>query len=888
MTTPPLASVIPWEHVCRMLEKVQGVPRAKKKEMLLKFITTFRELHKKKLQHQPDCTDTFFPVMRVLLPALDRARGAYGVKERRLAHLYIGILGLGKDGSDAQKLIHFRKPKASAGGESGDFAEVAYYVLRKYCPEKGNLSLLEVDEHLTSIAENHAAKKNDEVERSLLEMLKGMSAKEQKWLLRVLLKDMRLGIGQTLIFNAWHPDAKDYYDVTNSLEKVCRTLQDPSVRLHEVEVSLFAPFRPMLAQRAVLEKVEAQMNHKMYFAETKYDGERSQIHKRAGDYKYFSRNGFDFTANFGADRHSGLFTPHLHPHLAPHVKEVILDGEMVGWSQAHCVIVSKGDHMDMKNLKEDGDWQVCFCAFDILYLNGTVLTNKPLSERLEILRTVINPAEGRVIISATAKVKSRDEVVSVLNEAIDRREEGVVLKDPDSVYQPAARRAGWIKVKPEYVDSLVPELDLVIVGAYYGKGSHQGVLSHFLLGVAMPSENPGSHPNTFHSFSRVGSGYTVDELKDLLEKLKPNTRSRQPLSVVVTGREKQPDVWVEPRKSFVVQVRAAEVVKSDLYRCGLTLRFPRVEHVRYDKPWHQALTITELKELAQEASGKLAVKHCAGADLEEGKGAKRRAVMVAAGPSLPLHFRPADVSAAVKKDEVFGGLEMCVMDGDEEMGKQALETLVVEHGGRITQHPGPITHCIIANTPTVRVQSYIKSSKHNVIHPSWLRASCGSGRLLPWGPLDVLHLREKEKCAMEELFDPYGDSFTEPTNGRMIKRVMEAMGKETWKPLSPDEMSEMDEKLVDLGDTRALFRRVNGCFYGDVDDKVAALTLQLHGGTLTTSPASATHLIARNESEVRASEVEGRYLVTCEWIYASVEYGKRLEERGYMPRLVAG
>lgn len=55
MTTPPLASVIPWEHVCRMLEKVQGAKRAKKKEMLLKFITPFRELHKKKLQHQPDC-----------------------------------------------------------------------------------------------------------------------------------------------------------------------------------------------------------------------------------------------------------------------------------------------------------------------------------------------------------------------------------------------------------------------------------------------------------------------------------------------------------------------------------------------------------------------------------------------------------------------------------------------------------------------------------------------------------------------------------------------------------------------------------------------------------------------------------------------------------------
>ncbi|KAG0724997.1 DNA ligase 4 [Chionoecetes opilio] len=683
---PPLASVIPWDQVCRMLEKVseeKGGPK-KKKEMLLKFITHFRELHAKKLQHHPHCQDTFFPVLRVLLPALDRGRGAYGVKERRLADLYIRILGLKKDGNDAQKLINFRKPKASAGGESGDFAEVAYYVLRNRCLNGGKLSLQEVDDHLNSIAENHAAKKHagvthwsvtscgpmdarwpsgwrwsavvcdllspvidctrrsvgecsatgptpvsghhttngplpvgnhvsaggipiniatgwwrrgrPAVERSLLVMLNDMSAKEQKWLLRVLLKDMRLGVGQTgdppqlaprrqgLLRRHQQPGEEDLAALgieeveamdrdcwKRSIDRltqrfstrvprnprvlrevVCKTLQDPSVRLHEVDVSLFSPFRPMLAQRAVLGKVEAQMNHKVHLAETKFDGERSQIHKKDGDYKYFSRNGFDFTSNFGEDRHSGLFTPHLHPQLAGHVREVILDGEMVGWSRTHRTIVSKGELLDVKHLKEQGDWQVCFCAFDILYLNGKVLTNQPLSERLGVLRSVVTPLEGRVIISAYTKVKTREEVVGVLNEAIDNREEGVVLKDPDSVYQPAARRAGWIKVKPEYVDSLVPELDLVILGGFYGKGSNHGALSHFLLGVAVPPEEPGGRPRFFHSFSRVGSGYTVDELQDLVEKLKPHIRTRQPPSVVA-GRVKKPDVWIDPCKSFVVQ-----------------------------------------------------------------------------------------------------------------------------------------------------------------------------------------------------------------------------------------------------------------------------------------------------------------------------------------------
>ncbi|XP_064095629.1 DNA ligase 4-like [Macrobrachium nipponense] len=242
----------------------------------------------------------------------------------------------------------------------------------------------------------------------------------------------------------------------------------------------------------------------------------------------------------------------------------------------------QGDTWNVKNLREDGDYQV--------------LTNQPLSERLSKLKGVITPHEGRVIISPRTTVQSKEDVIKILNEAIDNREEGVVLKDPDSVYRPASRKAGWIKVKPEYVDSLVPELDLLIIGAYYGKGRRQGVLSHFLLAVAVETE-PGGKPREFHSICRVGSGYTVAELSDLVDKLTPHTSRQQPSGVIVS-REK-PDIWINPVKSCVVQVRAAEVVKSLLYQTGVTLRFPRVEKVRYDKPWYDILTTKELNELEQ-------------------------------------------------------------------------------------------------------------------------------------------------------------------------------------------------------------------------------------------------------------------------------------------------
>lgn len=878
-----VACLVPWSQVCKMLDKVQSAVKGNKKEMLLKFITQYRDLLRKKTERDPQATDSFFPMLRVLLPALDRARGAYGVKERKLAELYIRILGLKKDGTDGQKLLNFRKPKSLAGGEAGDFADVAYYVLRSRCPDTGKMTLEDVDGRLTAIAENYAAKNHEEVERSLLVMLRGMTATEQKWLIRVLLKDMRLGIGQGTIFNAWHPDAKDLYDVNNSLEKVSVALRDPTVRLHEIEVSLFSAFRPMLAERALLEKVEAQMNHKAYYAETKYDGERSQIHKKGSVYKYFSRNGFDFTDNFGANPKSGIFTPYLHGLFLPSVRDVILDGEVVSWSKTHKSIISKGEHMDVKNLREDGDYQVCLCVFDIIYLNGEVLTNQPLSERLSKLKDVITPHEGRVIISPRTTVHSKEDVIKILNEAIDNREEGVVLKNPDSVYRPASRKAGWIKVKPEYVDSLVPELDLLIIGAYYGKGRRQGVLSHFLLAVAVENTEPGGKPREFHSICRVGSGYTVAELSDLVDKLSPHTSRQQPPGVIV-AREK-PDIWINPVKSCVVQVRAAEVVKSLLYQTGVTLRFPRVEKVRYDKPWYDILTTKELNELEKEASGKLATKHYI--DAGDEPAAKRKTPSKADHPSLPSHFRPADLTKVVKKADVLAGKEICVMGGDESLTKQQIEKLIVEHGGSLTQHPKKDTFCIVSDTFSVRVNNYVKS--HNIVRPSWIELCVKRSALMPFGPLDVLSLLDGKRDSMKELFDEFGDSYTDPLDERMLKKIMSNMKEKSWKKLSPQEMYELDQELCEPGNINGLFRIIAAHFYDCDCNDLPALAFRLHGGTPERDLSKASHVIITNSDKLkfRPSELAGQHLVTCDWIYDCIDKRKLLEERHYAPICLA-
>ena len=92
--------------------------------------------------------------------------------------------------------------------------------------------------------------------------------------------------------------------------------------------------------------------------------------------------------------------------------------------------------------------------------------------------------------------------MDALNDAIDNREEGIMVKNPDSVYRPNTRKGGWFKIKPEYVGGLMDELDVLVIGGYFGVGSRGGMMSHFMCGVAVPSEDD-EHPQVFHSFCKV-------------------------------------------------------------------------------------------------------------------------------------------------------------------------------------------------------------------------------------------------------------------------------------------------------------------------------------------------------------------------------------------------
>ncbi|XP_019062433.1 DNA ligase 4 isoform X2 [Fukomys damarensis] len=710
--------------------------------------------------------------MRLILPQLERERMAYGIKETMLAKLYIELLNLPREGKDALKLLNYRTPTGTRG-DAGDFAMIAYFVLKPRCLQKGSLNIQQVNELLDSIASNNSARKKDLVKKSLLQLITQSSALEQKWLIRMIVKDLKLGFSEKTIFSVFHSDASELHNVTTDLEKVCRQLHDPCVGLSDISITLFSAFKPMLAAIADIEHIEKDMKQQSFYIETKLDGERMQMHKHGEVYQYFSRNGYDYTEQFGASPSEGSLTPFIHNAFKTDVQICILDGEMMAYNPNTQTFMQKGNKFDIKRMVEDSDLQTCYCVFDVLMVNNKKLGRETLRKRYEILNSIFTPVSGRMEIIQKTQAHTKKEVIDALNEAIDKREEGIMIKHPLSIYKPDKRGEGWLKIKPEYVNGLMDELDILIVGGYWGKGSRGGMMSHFLCAVA-EKPPPGEKPTVFHTLCRVGSGYTMKELYDLGLKLAKHWKpfhKKAPPSSILCGTEK-PEVYIEPRNSVIVQIKAAEIVPSEMYKTSCTLRFPRIEKIRDDKEWHECMTLDELEQLRGKASGKLASKHLYVGSDDEPKEKKRKAApKMKKVIGILENLKAPNLSNISKVSNIFEDVEFCVMSGTASLSKLDLENRIAELGGYIVQNPGPDTYCVIAGSENIRVKNIISSDKHDVVRPAWLLECFKTKTCLPWHPRFMIHMCPSTKQHFSREYDRYGDSYFVDTDLNQLKEV---------------------------------------------------------------------------------------------------------------------
>ena len=173
--------------------------------------------------------DSLFPVIRLFLPQLDKERGSYGINESHLAQFVIDLLNISASSVDAQRLKNYKTPKSASNATFYDWAAVLFDVLKNfnYSRPRTPITLFEVNENLDKIATLNSQKKG--VNEILIYLFRKMDATMFKWLVRIILKDVKIGLSQTKVFNQFHADATDLYECTNAnFRNVCQLLKDPN------------------------------------------------------------------------------------------------------------------------------------------------------------------------------------------------------------------------------------------------------------------------------------------------------------------------------------------------------------------------------------------------------------------------------------------------------------------------------------------------------------------------------------------------------------------------------------------------------------------------------------------------------------------------------------
>ncbi|RKP19877.1 hypothetical protein ROZALSC1DRAFT_4706, partial [Rozella allomycis CSF55] len=249
-------------------------------------------------------------------------------------------------------------------------------------------------------------------------MIRSLTATELSWIIRIILKDLKLGVSEKTILKSYHVDAVEYYYVCSDLKQLVETLNDPSKRYLTNALQIFQPFKPMLADREEFEKVIELMSNEEFYIETKLDGERIQLHKNGDEYKYWSRNGTDYTFLYGATKTDGSLTKKIHELFNDKVENAILDGEMVVMDE------NKGEILPFGTLKtaalNDSEDSVhpYFIIFDILLINGKCLIDDTLDERKRLIHKVVSEKKNWLEFVNFSKGKTLQDVSNALDLAV--------------------------------------------------------------------------------------------------------------------------------------------------------------------------------------------------------------------------------------------------------------------------------------------------------------------------------------------------------------------------------------------------------------------------------------------------------------------------------------
>lgn len=750
-----------------------------------------------------------YPAMRLILPDSDRDRSVYRLKEQTIAKLLIKLVGISSKSEDGHSLLNWKVPGKSASSRlAGDFAGRCYEALKKrpLQTEPGEMRIGEVNVLLDKLA---GVSGEAEQLPIFKQFYLRMNPEEMQWLIRIILKQMKIGASERTMLNAWHPDAEKLFNVSSSLRHVCWELWDPLVTLEEEksQLSLMNPFQPQLARypmptiEKTIKKLGLPDSTSKFYIEEKLDGERMQMHMQLDDndvfkFGFWSRKGKNYTYLYGesSEDPSSALTRHLEGVFDKGVNSCILDGEMIAWDPKMNKMLAFGTlktaALNMqKNPFDKQGWRPLFRVFDCLYLNGQDLTNLVLSERRRAVdRIIVKEIPGRFERHPYEEATQPKEIEEMLREIVANSSEGLVIKNPHSVYELNRRPDSWVKVKPEYMTEYGENLDCVIIGGYYGSGHRGGIKSSFMCGLRARRgdiDNGSAGPETFYSFFKVGGGLRAEDYAEIEHHTDGKWKEWDPKAakpyVVLSGENKyceKPDVWIRPSDSVVVEVKAARAEPTSMFSVGSTLRFPRFRRIRHDKKWNDgALDRDEWENLNRKVEQELIESR--EMEMEE----KRRSTRKRQKRELTVAGEAQVLPPVDMKSKLFEGKTFYLTGGSKNPKKprEELEKLIKEHGGVCTKNPASVRDGLaipLADRVTARALAITKMEGVNIFMPKWALDCIQQNYILPF-ETDHLYAATDETYALAaENSDRYGDSYCRDVDVDELRKIFEQMKEE--------------------------------------------------------------------------------------------------------------
>ncbi|KAJ3355211.1 DNA ligase (ATP) [Entophlyctis luteolus] len=776
-------------------------------------------------------------LMSLLLPHLDQR--VLQIKDKVLARIYADVLGI-EGTAAASRLSDWRNPAYTTAAaldpsalRTPDFAQALYSVVRDRISSSTHvgkpLSIHQVNDKINELV---AAESIMERKSIVAYFVAHMTPTEHKWLARIILKEMKMGMTEKTEVSM--QEAQDLFNITSSLVRVATDLLDPDASVISVEKL-----------------------------------------RQGSNYKWFSRNAKDYTSLYGAFRDEKL-AQYIHGAFVRNTENCILDGEMMSYNVSTGVFESFGSLKTAANLfNVEGDRATSkpvYMVFDILMYNDKSLLTSPLRDRYKLLGMVLAPKKGCIEILDHIEGSTTDDVVRALDASMLRREEGIVVKDPDSDYLLNDRSGDWLKVKPDYIDSLGDDLDLVLIGGFFGSGYRAGKLSHFMCAIVDDSSPPGEP--RYVSFCKFGSGYKEDQIEEISHESAGHWQAydhQNPPTwfVHMAASKEKPNMILHPSHSRVVTVKAAEIVESTQYSAGYTLRFPRFVCMRPDKSTMAtdgsgATTRSQLMEIIQRNAGRMQSRR-----FVEGDDANRKKDTTPrksnAGRSAPVLedvYRVVKIDREInmQADGIFKDLEVCVIPGavvnvDGLCLKHDLEREILKYGGSCVQNPRDTTSFVIADRPILKVANLMKEKidkrtgrperLFDIVKSDWILGCIDGKERLPLEPRYMLFSTEKTKRHFKTVNDKFGDSFTRDVTVESLEQLFEnipahsLIGSRTKRANPIDAIESRKKQLVSIAEIEAKLgldleahdgnRLRNMCAFLDIHSLVPISPLMLKG-----------------------------------------------------------